>query len=157
MKFFMFLHLVIFAAFGLTGCSGGQVAPTAFEVANFDSDPELAQKLMCIEENTGITRHSRAYLEQFCPQIKTQLELVCFRFIRNWKEYRKACPGIDTLDKLECLSVVLNGAGTAEQASVEKCRAVTNRRQVLCLSKKVAKSGVALLPEVVQACLDSDR
>ena len=141
----------------LAGCSTVSKAPSDFENVSLDSDPELAQKLMCIEENIGITRHSRAHLEQFCPEIKTQLELVCFRFVRNWKDYRKACPGIDSPDKLECLATVLNGAGTAEQTSVEKCRAVTNRRQVLCLSKRVAKSGVPLQPETVQECLDQNR
>lgn len=140
----------------LPACSAVQNTPGNFEQVSFENDPAGAQKLMCVEENIGLTRHSRAYLEQFCPEIKHQLELVCFRFVRNTKEYRKACVGIDTADKLECISVIQNGAGYAEQTSLEKCRTVANRKQVLCLSKRVAKSGVALQPETVQECLDQN-
>lgn len=141
----------------LASCASSNGQPDSYEKLGLETDPEAAQKLMCIEENVGITRHSRAYLEKFCPEIRSQLELICFRFIRNTKDYRKACPGIDTPDKLECISVIQNGAGYADQASLEKCRTVSNRKQVYCLSGKVAVSGVPLLPEVVQACLDDNR
>ena len=142
--------------FLLAGCSSAQKTPASFDEASFEKDAAEAQRLMCIEENVGITRHDRGYLEKFCPELKGQFELICFRFVRNWKEYRKICPGIDSADKLECLSTVLNGTGTAEQASAEKCQKVANRKQVLCLSKRVAKSGVALVPETVQECLNQN-
>jgi hypothetical protein len=72
------------------------------------------------------------------------------------KEWRKACPGVDTPDKLECISTIQNGPGYALLESLQKCKTVTNRRQVLCLSRAVAKTGVPLQPETVQACLDKN-
>lgn len=140
----------------LSACASSSKTPANFDSVNFDSDPAAAQKLMCVEENVGFMRHDRGYLESFCPELKGQFELICFRFVRNTKDYRKVCPGIDTSDKLECLSTVLNGAGTAELATVEKCKKVSNRKQVLCLSKRVAKSGVALQAETAQECLDQN-
>jgi len=109
-----------------------------------------------MEENIGVLRFSRSYLDEFCPSLKTQAELTCFRFVHATKEWRKACPGVDTADKLECIATIQNGPSYALLESLQKCRNVANRRQVLCLSRAVAKTGVPLQPETVQACLDKN-
>ena len=122
----------------------------------YDADPAAAQTQMCIEEHHGILRHTRAYLEEFCPAIKSQFELICFRVNHNTKDWRKACPGIDTADKLECITVVQNGPSYALLESLQKCKTVTNRKQIFCLSKAVSSSGVPLQPETVQECIDKN-
>ncbi len=154
-KFLSSVSMLAFALL-LSGCSAVTKTPDNFDTVTFDSDAAGAQKLMCVEENIGLTRHDRSYLEGFCPEIKGQLELVCFRFVRNTKDWRKACPGIDTPDKLECISVVQNGPGYALLESLQKCKTVSNRKQILCMSKKVSKSGVPLQPETVQECIDQN-
>lgn len=140
----------------LTACAGNSVMSEPERPA-LDVSSEGAQKEMCVEENVGILRFSRAYLEEFCPTMKTQTELTCFRFVHATKEWRKACPGIDTLDKLECISTIQNGQNYALLESLQKCKNVKNRKQVYCLSRAVAKSGVPLQPETVQGCLDKNK
>lgn len=135
----------------LSACSASKAVP---EAPAFDAASPEAQKEMCVEENIGVLRFSRGYLDEFCPQLKTQTELTCFRFVHGTKEWRKACPGIDTADKLECISAIQNGPSYALLESLQKCKGVKNRRQVYCLSRAVAKSGVPLQPETVQDCLD---
>jgi hypothetical protein len=137
----------------LTACSSTAPAPDK-AAPDLDPNSEAAQKEMCIEENVGFLRFSRSFLEEFCPSLKSQTELTCLRFVHATKEWWKACPGVDTADKLECISVVQNGAGRALLESLEKCRQVKNRKQVFCISRSVAKSGVPLQPESVQECLD---
>lgn len=141
--------------FVLAACSAAKTAPESAPTVT-DPNSVAAQQEMCIEENVGVLRFSRSYLEEFCPQLKTQTELTCFRFVHATKEWRKACPGVDTADKLECISTIQNGPSYALLESLQKCRNVTNRKQVLCLSRAVAKSGVPLQPETVQACLDKN-
>lgn len=139
----------------LSACSS--VAPAPEKVApEVDASSDASQQEMCIEENIGVLRFSRSYLEKFCPSLKTQTELTCFRFVQGTKEWRKACPGIDTPDKLECISTLQNGPSYALLESLQMCKNVKNRRQVLCLSRAVSKSGVPLQPETVQACLDKN-
>jgi hypothetical protein len=141
------------ALFLLTACASAPPAPIPVTT---DTGSEVVQKEMCVEENIGVLRFSRGYLEEFCPSMKTQSELTCFRFVHGTKEWRKACPGVDTADKLECIATVQNGPSYALLESLQKCRNVTNRKQVLCLSRAVAKSGVPLQPDTVQACLDKN-
>ena len=138
--------------FLLAACSSARPVSEALVLA--DPNSPAAQKEMCVEENIGVFRFSRAALEDFCPRIGSQFELICFRFVHGTKEWRKACPGIDTSHKLECISTIQNGSGFALLESLEKCRKIANRKQVYCLSRAVAKSGVPLQPETVQECLD---
>ncbi|HEY8280391.1 MAG TPA: hypothetical protein VIH99_12255 [Bdellovibrionota bacterium] len=149
MKIFLALLLL------LSACSTAETKPDPAS-ANLDPNSEEAQRKMCIDEHIGVFRFSRAYLEQFCPSLKSQLELTCFRFVHATKEWRKACVGIDTVDKLECIATVQNGPSYALLESLQKCKNVTNRRQVYCLSTVIAKSGVPLQPETVQDCLDKN-
>jgi hypothetical protein len=139
----------------LSSCASMSTPPSA-EDAQLDPNSETAQKQMCIEENLGVFRFSRAYLEDFCPSLKSQLELVCLRFTRATKEWRKACPGIDSADKLECIATLQNGPSYALLESLQKCKTVKNRKQVYCLSRAISKSGVPLQPETVQECLDKN-
>lgn len=143
----------LFVGFLLTACAAKPAAEPVFEL---DTDSEAVQNQMCIEENIGVFRFSRAYLEEFCPTLKSQLELVCLRFVRGTKEWRKACPGVDTPDKLECIATIQNGPSYALLESLQKCKGVKNRKQVYCLSQALAKSGVPLQPETVQECLDKN-
>ena len=141
----------------LTACAGSQPAKdTTVPTAVADANSEAAVKEMCVEENVGLFRFARAYLEEYCPKLKTQTELTCFRFTHATKDWHKACPGIDTADKLECISTITNGPSYAVQESLEKCRNVKNRKQVYCLSKLIAKTGVPLQPETVQECLEKN-
>jgi hypothetical protein len=139
----------------LAGCSSMPSAESNVPASDDPNSP-AAQKEMCVEENIGVLRFSRGYLEEFCPQLKTQFELTCFRFLHATKEWRKACPGVDTMDKLECISTIQNGPSYALLESLQKCKQVKNRKQVLCLSRAVSKSGVPLQPETVQGCLDKN-
>ena len=147
--------LLLLSALHLQACTGAARAPLRPEVV---PDPESAEARleMCIEENIGVFRFSRAYLEGFCPSLKTQTELICLRFVHATKEWHKACPGVDTPDKLECISVIQNGPSYALLESLQKCRTVKNRRQVFCLSRKIANSGIPLPLETVQGCLDKN-
>lgn len=147
--------LLLLPFFLLAACTGEGVSPQRV-APEVDVSSEAAQKEMCVEENLGFLRFARSYLEEFCPSLKTQTELICFRFVHGTKEWRKACPGIDTQDKLECISTIQNGPSYAVLDSLLKCKTVTNRKQILCLSRAVAKSGVPLQPETVQACLDKN-
>lgn|GEM_PF-4648969 len=149
-------HLILAAFFLLTACSGAEPKADSRDAVSFDADPSAAQKQMCIEEHYGVLRHSRAYLDEYCPSIKTQFELICFRLTHNTKDWRKACPGIDTADKLECMTVIQNGPSYALLESLQKCKSITNRKQIFCLSKSVAKTGVPLQPETVQDCIDKN-
>lgn len=117
---------------------------------------EAAQTQMCINENIGVFRFSRSYLKEFCPQLKTQYELICLRFVHSTKEWHKACPGIDTAEKLECIATIQNGPNYALLESLKKCHNIQNRKQVFCLSRAVSKTGVPLQPETVQDCLDKN-
>lgn len=145
---------ILFAAlFVLSACASEPPAPIP---ATVDTTSEAVQKEMCVEENIGVLRFSRAYLEEFCPGLKTQTELTCFRFVHATKEWRKACVGVDNADKLECIATIQNGPSYALLESLQKCRNVSNRKQILCLSRAVAKTGVPLQPETVQACLDKN-
>jgi hypothetical protein len=147
------MKTIISLLFLLTACASAPPAPIPVTV---DTGSEVVQKEMCVEENIGVLRFSRSYLEEFCPSMKTQSELTCFRFVHGTKEWRKACPGVDTADKLECIATIQNGPSYALLESLQKCRNVTNRKQVLCLSRAVAKTGVPLQPDTVQACLDKN-
>lgn len=146
---------IALAASLLTACSGAK-SKSDVEAPIPDINSPAAQSEMCVEEHLGVLRFSRAYLAEFCPSIKTQLELICFRFVHPTKEWRKACVGIDTADKLECISTVQNGPSYALLESLEKCRTVKNRKQVFCLSRLIAKTGIPLQPETVQECLDKN-
>ncbi len=86
----------------LAACSATPPSPEKVPTTT-DASAAATQKEMCVEENVGLLRFSRNYLEEFCPTLKTQFELTCFRFVQATKEWRKACPGIDTADKLECI------------------------------------------------------
>ncbi len=142
-------------AFVLTACSSvGSVAEE--DSANPDPGSEAAQTQMCTDENVGVFRFSRSYLKEFCPKLKSQYELICLRFVHSTKEWHKACPGVDTLDKLECVATIQNGPSFALLESLQKCKTVQNRKQVYCLSRALAKSGVPLQPETVQECLDKN-
>jgi len=121
-----------------------------------DTTSETVQREMCVEENIGVLRFSRGYLESFCPGLRTQSELTCFRFVHATKEWRKACVGVDNPDKLECIATIQNGPSYALLESLQKCRNISNRKQILCLSRAVAKTGVPLQPDTVQACLDKN-
>jgi hypothetical protein len=146
--------LLIPLLFLVTACAS---LPGSSEPApGIDASSDAAQKEMCVEENIGVFRFSRGYLEDFCPTLKSQFELTCFRFVHATKEWRKACPGVDTIDKLECISTIQNGPSYALLESLQKCKNVKNRKQVLCLSRAVAKSGVPLQPDTVQSCLDKN-
>lgn len=142
--------------FCLTACSGTPAKLSEADSVTMDANPEAAQKLMCVEEHLGLFRHTRAHMEELCPGIKGQFELICLRFTHNTKDWRQACPGIDTADKLECISVVRNGSSYALLESLQKCRKVTNRKQIFCLSRLISKTSIALLPETVQECLDKN-
>ena len=144
---------LLFTLVLLSSCSGSPATSTP-GVPAFDPSSDSAQKEMCVEENIGVFRFSRTYLEEFCPSLRSPLELTCFRFVHATKEWRKACPGVDTPEKLECISTIQNGPSYALLESLQKCKNVKNRKQVFCLSRAVAKSGVPLQPETVQECLD---
>jgi len=147
-------HLPIFLILLFTGCSVASSKLDGKDAITFENDPLAAHNLMCIEEHYGVLRHSRVYLEEYCPTIKNQFELICFRIAHSTKDWRKACPGIDNADKLECITVIQNGPSYALLESLQKCKLITNRAQVFCLSRAVAKSGVPLQPETVQGCLE---
>src|SRR4051812_2565358 len=93
----------------LSACSSAKLSEPEKPVPPIDSAE--AQKEMCVEDHVGLFRYSRAYMEEFCPSIKSQLELICLRFVHPTKEWRKACPGVDTADKLECVAILANGTG----------------------------------------------
>jgi hypothetical protein len=147
------MKLLVGVFFLITACVSEPRAPIS---PNTDTASEAVQREMCVEENIGVLRFSRSFLEKFCPGLKSQTELTCFRFVHATKEWRKACVGVDTADKLECIATIQNGPSYALLESLQKCRIVANRKQILCLSRAVAKSGVPLQPETVQACLDQN-
>jgi hypothetical protein len=140
----------------LAGCSGNPAKPSAHDYPPYEQSPEAAQQKMCVEENIGMLRFSRKVLEEFCPKLKTGFELTCMRFAHSTKDWYKACPGIDTPEKLECFSTVANGQGYATVEILQKCSTARNRKQIYCLSERVARSSIPLLPEDVQLCLDKN-
>lgn len=149
-----FLSLAILLL--LSSCASISGSSSDSEAENLDVGSEAAQTQMCVEENIGVFRFSRAYLKDYCPTLKSQLELVCLRFVHATKEWHKACPGVDTPDKLECIATIQNGPNYALLESLQKCKNVQNRKQVYCLSRAVSKAGVPLQPETVQECLDKN-
>ena len=150
---------ILLGLFLLSSCSGIDAKKSKYAYPAFgEVSADGAQQKMCVEENSGMLRFSRKVMEDFCPKLKSSFELICLRFSHSTKDWYKACPGIDTPEKLECFSTVANGSGSG-YASVEalsKCTTATNRRQVYCLSELAANSSIALLPEMVQDCLDKN-
>ncbi len=142
--------------FALSACSGASTKNDEANAVTYEANPEAAQIQMCVGEHHGVLRHTRAYLAEFCPGLKSQMELICFRLYHNTKDFRKACPGIDTAERLECMTVIQNGPSYAVLESLQKCKTVVNRKQIFCLSKLVAKTGVPLQPESVQECIDKN-
>lgn len=140
----------------LAACSGASTSPSAEEKPAPPIDSPEAHMEMCVQEHLGLFRFSRAYLEEFCPQLKSQLELVCMRFTHTTKDWHKACVGIDTPSKLECFAAIKNAHGYATLEALGKCKEVTNRRQVFCLSRLAARSGIPIPIERVQDCLDKN-
>lgn len=124
------------------------------EYPAFEAGENQAQQAMCVEENAGLLRFSKSYLRDFCPKLKTAIELTCMRFAHSTKDWHKACPGIDTVEKLECFATVANGPGYATLDTLEKCKIAKNRRQVYCISHLASSSSKPLLSESVQECLD---
>jgi hypothetical protein len=152
-----FLALLALATVVLAGCSSAPVKASKYVYPDFKTiSPDLALQKMCIEENIGLLRFSRTTLEEFCPKLKSPIELTCLRFLHSTKDWYKACEGIDTLEKLECVATVGNGPGYATVEALAKCRNASNRAQIYCLSEHVAQDAIALLPETVQQCLDKN-
>ena len=71
----------------LSACSSSQTVKDASSPATVSNpDSETAMTEMCVEENLGMFRFSRAYIEEFCRKIKAQGELICLRFTHATKD-----------------------------------------------------------------------
>ena len=111
----------------------------------------------CYLENKSAVPGLSAHWQRLCSDIHSQFELMCVRFTDQTRDWNSACPGINTADRLECASIVMNAPGYASKETIGECRKINSAEELNCISQKRSGAIFPLRPDDVANCIQKKK